>query len=962
MVAQLPLHEWMGMPKYLLDEHVNLIADEDEPPWRPHYRDAELNHFYQNDLHITGATLQLHPLLDSAAVNAILELLGGIEEVGTLFELDKRRPEARVHLVIAGRLRLVAYPDGGKPVEIGQCRPGQWLGMPSALREFDERTEEALWSRPSKVVIKAIPLGKVSTQSVLVTDLVAAMRRHETLLRFVRQHVSIRFARRNEILARMRESAILRLLPPADQEYLMQLGVLRRTPKQYEPGTPSVRYLSAGKPSGRVALVLAGKCTAFLPGENDGVERFVGKFGIADLIGHEAIVMPDEVSGDDDFEIHEAPRATNVCVGFGAELLEFFWYAFRWTLDDRMSTWKRIVTKMMTTRHAAAVPEIVSVQASRPHLGTSALAQGLAVSLASLVQGKVCIVDLQGAHRFENYFRPRGFGARPVMQPLQAATRAKRSGGRDKVDVHYFQLVPPESGTSGYHWPPSVEMVWPKDTKSAGDTENLVELLLNRDELRYVIVCMRQDAENADAAARDLAVLLNSRSATVLYVTDETEAGYRFSDVEPPRLVWVERMTPEYMKRERVRMQQAMNQARYGEYLPLLPPALRDQVTRAMGGLPDATANTDFEHRRQIVRVRDDLEGAKLLDTEGPHALVGPGSPDLPLKRALARLARVVTRRTVGLALGGGGAWGYCHLALIQNLEEQGVPIDYITGASFGSIVGGLYAAGGRAALERLIEENSLDAQNPLSPLIAPLTSPLMRTVMFAAFSAATIEWFVDAQLRRMGLNHGEPIGLGTTEIPFYPVSSNLTTYRERTEEHSTVGHGVRLSGTMPPVAPAFRLNGELIVDGAFVANVPSRYLREIGADFVIASNAVPPAPAESPEGGTLGSVVKFVMTRFNDALRANQLLTWKAGEDQANLHADYRCDMRPSNANVFDMWKGRAIMEQIRRDHFSGAKATSIRDAWQKFCDDPFSRREHAEEPDAGDGAIREVRTGRRM
>jgi hypothetical protein len=133
--------------------------------------------------------------------------------------------------------------------------------------------------------------------------------------------------------------------------------------------------------------------------------------------------------------------------------------------------------------------------------------------------------------------------------------------------------------------------------------------------------------------------------------------------------------------------------------------------------------------------------------------------------------------------------------------------------------------------------------------------------------------------------------------------------------------------------------------------------LREIGADFVIAANAVPPAPAESPKAGILSQMVGFAMTRFNDAMRANQLLTWKAGEDQANLYADYRCDLRPKDSNVIDMWKGRSIMEQIRRDHFSGEKSTAIRDAWNAFCNDPYSRAHNADEPDAGDGRIRAAR-----
>lgn len=48
----------------------------------------------------------------------------------------------------------------------------------------------------------------------------------------------------------------------------------------------------------------------------------------------------------------------------------------------------------------------------------------------------------------------------------------------------------------------------------------------------------------------------------------------------------------------------------------------------------------------------------------------------------------------VGLVLSGGGAKGIAHIGVIQALEDNDVPIDYITGTSMGAIVGSLYAAG----------------------------------------------------------------------------------------------------------------------------------------------------------------------------------------------------------------------------------------------------------------------------
>ena len=51
-------------------------------------------------------------------------------------------------------------------------------------------------------------------------------------------------------------------------------------------------------------------------------------------------------------------------------------------------------------------------------------------------------------------------------------------------------------------------------------------------------------------------------------------------------------------------------------------------------------------------------------------------------------------RQKVGLVLSGGGAKGIAHIGVIKALEENDIPIDYVTGTSMGAIVGGLYAAG----------------------------------------------------------------------------------------------------------------------------------------------------------------------------------------------------------------------------------------------------------------------------
>ena len=54
----------------------------------------------------------------------------------------------------------------------------------------------------------------------------------------------------------------------------------------------------------------------------------------------------------------------------------------------------------------------------------------------------------------------------------------------------------------------------------------------------------------------------------------------------------------------------------------------------------------------------------------------------------------LVQAQKVGLVLSGGGAKGLTHIGIIRALEENNIPIDYITGTSMGAIVGSLYAMG----------------------------------------------------------------------------------------------------------------------------------------------------------------------------------------------------------------------------------------------------------------------------
>ena len=67
-------------------------------------------------------------------------------------------------------------------------------------------------------------------------------------------------------------------------------------------------------------------------------------------------------------------------------------------------------------------------------------------------------------------------------------------------------------------------------------------------------------------------------------------------------------------------------------------------------------------------------------------------------------------RKKVAVVLSGGGAKGMAHIGALKVIERAGIPVDYVTGTSMGSIVGGLYSIGYNAnildSLVRTIDWN----------------------------------------------------------------------------------------------------------------------------------------------------------------------------------------------------------------------------------------------------------------
>ena len=196
----------------------------------------------------------------------------------------------------------------------------------------------------------------------------------------------------------------------------------------------------------------------------------------------------------------------------------------------------------------------------------------------------------------------------------------------------------------------------------------------------------------------------------------------------------------------------------------------------------------------------------------------------LPFRRLVHRILGT----SVGLALGGGAAFGLAHLGVLQVLEAGGIEVDVVAGCSQGSIIAIGYAAG--LSVAEMIEiarelgdkRNFLTASDPTFFTKPGLLSGQKFLSMLRPYlrgKETFEELILPCQTVATDIQSGERVALraGRLETAF------------------------RASSSVPMVmAPV--LDGErVLVDGGVADPVPAEVVQAMGADIVVATNVVPP-------------------------------------------------------------------------------------------------------------------------
>jgi NTE family protein len=198
-------------------------------------------------------------------------------------------------------------------------------------------------------------------------------------------------------------------------------------------------------------------------------------------------------------------------------------------------------------------------------------------------------------------------------------------------------------------------------------------------------------------------------------------------------------------------------------------------------------------------------------------------TPGLPLHR----LAHKMLGTSIGLALGGGAAFGLAHLGVLKVLEEAGIEVDLLAGCSQGSIIAVGYACG-FAVKDMIAIAQQLGVK---------------RNFIFASDPTFFLKPGILAGQRFLTMMRPYLKGKETFEqllLPCRTVATDIETGERVAIASGRLETAFRASSSVPMVMAPIRYGEHVLVDGGVADPVPAEIASEMGADITVAVNVVP--------------------------------------------------------------------------------------------------------------------------
>ncbi len=255
----------------------------------------------------------------------------------------------------------------------------------------------------------------------------------------------------------------------------------------------------------------------------------------------------------------------------------------------------------------------------------------------------------------------------------------------------------------------------------------------------------------------------------------------------------------------------------------------------------------------------------------------------------LRGLWRTRTKR-IGLALGGGGAKGLCHLAFIKAFDEIGVRPAVIAGTSIGAVIGSFYAAGMSGAdIEVLLKEN-------LREINRMMDISLFRRSAIKRGKAAEQLFY-----RHIPVSRFEEL-----PIPLKVVATDFWDRREVIFDSGALIPAIRASMALAGLFEPVTLNGTVLVDGGGVNPLPYDIIQN-DCDITVAIDVS--GEKTPPIEGAVPSVVENLLTTYT--IMQSSIVKTKLNFSPPDIY------IKPALTNIrateFDRYD--EIMEGVRED-----------------------------------------------
>ena len=181
------------------------------------------------------------------------------------------------------------------------------------------------------------------------------------------------------------------------------------------------------------------------------------------------------------------------------------------------------------------------------------------------------------------------------------------------------------------------------------------------------------------------------------------------------------------------------------------------------------------------------------------------------------RVLRIISGRATGLVLGAGAIRGFAHLGVYQAMQESGVALDWVGGSSIGAIMAAAMSYDWPAAHAIDVAYRAFVKGKPFSDYTLPLVS-LLR----------------GRRMRRLLREH-LPGNIEDLPIPFFCVSSNLSTGASNVHQRGPLWLALSASAALPGVMPPAVHKGQLAIDGSVLNSLPVDVMQAMPVGRVIA-------------------------------------------------------------------------------------------------------------------------------